>query len=110
MSRIYPTNPNKESYWTKYGGFHMVTGNGLKQSYDLGVYVKNYYKNFLASAYEKSRLYARSTDLDRTLVSASAFLSGLYQPNEELQWNPTVFPNWLPIPVHTVSLSSDPVI
>ena len=87
----------------------MVTGNGLKQCYDLGIYIKNYYKNFLAPAYEKSRLFARSTDLDRTMVSALAFLSGLYQPNDELQWNPSVLPNWLPIPVHTVNLSSDPV-
>jgi hypothetical protein len=87
----------------------MIIPAGLKQCYDLGIYVKNYYQNFLYQKYDKSKLYARSTDLDRTLQSALAFLSGLYQPDQDFQWNPNVLPNWLPIPVHTLPLSSDPV-
>ena len=108
-SIIYPNNPTKQSYWSKYGGLNSIIPTGLKQCYDLGVYVKSYYANFLSSTYDKSKLYAQSTDIDRTLQSAMAFLSGLYQPNADFQWNPYVLSNWLPIPVHTLPLISDPV-
>jgi lysosomal acid phosphatase len=90
----------------------MVTPNGLKQSYDLGVYIKNYYKSFLDPVYSSYNLYARSTDWDRTLLSAETFLAGVYQPMNGTQWpwNQAMFPNWLPIPVHSRAIDTDPVL
>ena len=41
-------------------------------------FIKNRYYSFLSKEYNRNELYARSTDFDRTLISAQAFLSGLY--------------------------------
>lgn len=79
--------------------------------YELGLYIKEYYKekNILPISYDRNKLYASSTDTDRTLISAYTFLAGLYQPNSNQAWNANLY-NWLPIPVHTTPLKMDPVI
>ena len=46
------------------------------------------------------QIYVRSTDWDRTLMSAQANLAAIYPPNGTQDWNPPL--NWQPIPVHTV--------
>ncbi|KAM4016628.1 testicular acid phosphatase homolog isoform 3-T3 [Anomaloglossus baeobatrachus] len=50
-------------------------------------------------------IYVRSTDYDRTLMSAEANLAGLYPPNGTQQWHLDI--QWQPIPVHTVPVSQD---
>ena len=80
----------------------------MKQLYDLGLNLKTYYKSFLPESFDYKKIYTRSTDFDRPLVSASAFLAGLYQPSKDQQWNPALA-NWLPTPVHTAPLKNDPL-
>ncbi|NXA44502.1 PPAL phosphatase, partial [Nothocercus julius] len=46
------------------------------------------------------QIFIRSTDFDRTLMSAEANLAGLYPPDSQEQFNPNI--SWQPIPVHTV--------
>lgn len=41
----------------------------------------------------------RSTDVDRTLMSALSNLAGIYEPVESDIWDPAI--HWQPIPVHT---------
>lgn len=53
------------------------------------------------------QIYVRSTDLDRTLMTAQAVLAGLYPPSGEQEWNPDI--KWQPIPVHTIDPSKDVV-
>ncbi|KAK7808099.1 hypothetical protein U0070_009413 [Myodes glareolus] len=52
-----------------------------------------------------TKVYIRSTDIDRTLMSAMTNLAALFPPEGISIWNPSL--PWQPIPVHTVSLSED---
>ncbi|MEJ1285732.1 acid phosphatase prostate [Cricetulus griseus] len=54
-----------------------------------------------------TQVYIRSTDVDRTLMSAMTNLAALFPPEGISIWNPSL--PWQPIPVHTVSLSEDRV-
>ncbi|NXE45201.1 PPAL phosphatase, partial [Casuarius casuarius] len=51
------------------------------------------------------QIFIRSTDCDRTLMSAEANLAGLYPPDRQEMFNPNV--SWQPIPVHTVPESGE---
>ena len=53
------------------------------------------------------QIYIRSTDVDRTLMSASSNLAGLYPPDKWEEWNPQL--EWQPLPVHTVPVPADHV-
>lgn len=83
---------------------------GLKQVQDYGVFFRTHYNSFLNPTFNTSRVYAKSTDFDRTLQSSAAFLSGVYQPNKDQEW--TDIPgqkSWIPIPIHTNNLATDQV-
>lgn len=53
------------------------------------------------------QVYVRSTDFDRTLMSAEANLAGLFPPEGMQRFNPNI--SWQPIPVHTVPVAEDRV-
>jgi len=53
------------------------------------------------------QIFTRSTDYDRTLMSAEANLAGLYPPEGHQIFNPNI--SWQPIPVHTVPESEERV-
>lgn len=53
------------------------------------------------------QIFIRSTDYDRTLMSAEANLAGLYPPEKQQMFNPNI--SWQPIPVHTVPESGEMV-
>lgn len=53
------------------------------------------------------QISVRSTDYDRTLMSAQANLAGLYPPNGSQVFRPGL--DWQPIPVHTVPQAEERV-
>ncbi|KAM7064095.1 prostatic acid phosphatase isoform 1-T1 [Molossus nigricans] len=99
----FPNDPIKESSWPQ--GFGQLTQLGMEQHYELGQYIRKRYGKFLNESYKHPQIYVRSTDIDRTLMSAMTNLAALFPPEGTSIWNPNL--PWQPIPVHTVPLSED---
>ncbi|XP_076580013.1 lysosomal acid phosphatase [Chaetodon auriga] len=101
--RAYPTDPYQESAWPQ--GFGQLSQEGMRQHYELGHFLRDRYKGFLKESYDRHEISVRSTDVDRTLMSAEANLAGLYPPAGRQVFTPDL--KWQPIPVHTVPQSEE---
>lgn len=83
----------------------------MKQHYSLGTVLKGLYvtnQPFLAENYTRVQVSVRSTDVDRTLMSAETQLSALFPPEGDQKFNAEL--PWQPIPVHTVPKDQDPLL
>ncbi|XP_066482437.1 lysosomal acid phosphatase isoform X1 [Tiliqua scincoides] len=96
--RAYPRDPYRESAWPQ--GFGQLSQEGMRQHWDLGQALRRRYDGFLNASYDRQEVFIRSTDFDRTLMSAEANLAGLYPPIGRQVFYPNL--TWQPIPVHTV--------
>uniref|UniRef100_A0A8D2LV88 acid phosphatase n=1 Tax=Varanus komodoensis TaxID=61221 RepID=A0A8D2LV88_VARKO len=99
----FPTNPVSEDVWPQ--GYGQLTKIGMQQQFRLGQSIKLRYSNFLSSEYKRKEIYVRSTDYDRTIMSAQVNLAGMYPPTGSQSWNSAIY--WQPIPVHTVPRSQE---
>lgn len=103
----YPTDPWKDpSHWST--GWGQLTNAGKMRHLQLGKWLRNRYSSILSKTYTNSEIYVRSTDVDRTLMSAESNLAGLYPPTGKDVWDPAI--QWQPIPVHTVPETMDEVL
>nr|XP_004657281.2 lysosomal acid phosphatase [Jaculus jaculus] len=101
--KTYPKDPYQEEHWPQ--GFGQLTKEGMLQHWELGQALRQRYEGFLNTSYHRQEIYVRSTDFDRTLMSAEANLAGLFPPSEMQHFNPNI--SWQPIPVHTVPVFED---
>ncbi|XP_040208969.1 prostatic acid phosphatase-like isoform X2 [Rana temporaria] len=101
--KTYPNDEYKEDSWPD--GFGQLTQLGMEQHFELGQYLRKRYAGFLNETYNRHEVFVRSTDMDRTLMSAQANLAGLFPPTGRQVWNASIA--WQPIPVHTIPLSQD---
>jgi len=100
----YPNDPYKDpSKWPL--GFGQLSSVGKMQQFELGKFLRNRYNGYLSANYSEKEIVVRSTDVDRTLMSALSNLAGLYPPSGYLKWKPDLL--WQPIPVHTVPQKED---
>jgi acid phosphatase len=105
---IIPTDPHP---WAE--GFGELTAAGITQEYMLGkkwraLYVDKWH--LLPAHYDAGTIYVRSTDVNRTLMSAQVALLGLYPPGTgpTLPDGKSAAPYGIqPIPIHTVALETD---
>ncbi|VDN93238.1 unnamed protein product [Brugia pahangi] len=96
-------NDNKESWEI---GLGELTVDGIWQAYHLGKLLRQRYDGFLSKTFKTSEIYVRSTDINRTLMTANAVLQGLYPQTYHSDNLSSV---WHPIPVHTVQAENDKV-
>ncbi|KAL3111460.1 hypothetical protein niasHT_017687 [Heterodera trifolii] len=86
-----------------------LTKKGMGQMYRLGQWIRHRYDGgFLSPEYNVNEFYVRSSDFNRTLMSAQALLAGLYPPTPNRTFEPGL--KWQPIPVHTEAREADRVI
>jgi len=103
----YPTDPYKDrKLWPV--DFGQLTSRGKMAHFRLGQWLRQRYNGFLGSDYNDKEILVRSTDVDRTLMSAQSNLAGLFPPKGYLKWNPHL--DWQPIPVHTMPLKYDSLL
>lgn len=92
-------------------GLGKLTGEGIQQEYSLGKSLRKKYiikDHLLPSKYDLSKIYVRSTDYDRTLMSAESLLYGLYPLGTgPEQGTPK---RYQPIPIHTVAINDDKLL
>jgi len=65
-------------YWGNNAG--QLTSSGTRMHYLLGVALKNQYPKLLEK-YDAEKIYARSTDMNRTIMSVYSHLYGIFQDN-----------------------------
>nr|XP_002737274.2 PREDICTED: lysosomal acid phosphatase-like [Saccoglossus kowalevskii] len=107
----YPTDPYTSSDWPQ--GLQQLSASGKLQHYLLGQWLQKRYATndkFLNSTYLRNEIYVRSTDIDRTLMSAECNLAGFYPPNGKQKWSSNNKLPWQPIPIHTVAEADDKVL
>uniref|UniRef100_A0A914DG09 Lysosomal acid phosphatase n=1 Tax=Acrobeloides nanus TaxID=290746 RepID=A0A914DG09_9BILA len=98
-SVLIPTDVNNtEETWEL--GLGELTKLGLQQEFRLGRFLRERYDGFLSKKYSPFEIYVRSSDYNRTLVSAQANMAGLFSPTDEEIFMPDI--KWRPIPVHTI--------
>ncbi|ERL95253.1 lysosomal acid phosphatase isoform X2 [Dendroctonus ponderosae] len=100
---VYFTNT---SLWPD--GYGQLNNMGKQRHYQLGKWFRERYDGFLPRKYNYHDIYVRSTDVDRTLMSAASNLAGLYPPEGDQIWNENLL--WQPIPIHTVPQSDDAIV
>jgi len=104
---FYPNDPHKDrSEWPVGPG--QLTAKGKRMHFHLGKWLRKRYSHLLGPDYSETEVWVRSTDIDRTLMSAQANLAGMFPPTEAMRWLDN-FP-WQPVPVHTLPLNQDSVL
>uniref|UniRef100_A0A7E4UR76 acid phosphatase n=1 Tax=Panagrellus redivivus TaxID=6233 RepID=A0A7E4UR76_PANRE len=106
----FKTDKYQEDFWPQ--GWGELSALGMAQHVDLGQTLRKRYIDelkFLKPEYDSHEIYVRSTDFNRTLISAMSNLIGMYPEGASIQ-APTIpeWPRsasgkfWVPIPVHTL--------
>ncbi|XP_078605762.1 prostatic acid phosphatase-like isoform X2 [Branchiostoma floridae x Branchiostoma japonicum] len=97
-TQTFPTDVHQESAWEQ--GFGFLSSIGIEQHHNLGEFFRKRYGKegfgVLSEEFRRDELFVRSTDTDRTLMSAEANLDRLY-PDQ-------------PVPIHTVRTGLDKLL
>lgn len=117
-TKTFKTDPFQEDAWQfGGGGWGQLSPAGMKQHLNLGKMLRNRYVtnyNFLPNKYNAKQIYVRSTDVNRTIISAMSNLLGQYGQNDNSSTPGLDYPDvdgwpagYVPIAVHTVDDDTD---
>lgn len=105
--------PRLSHHWEQ--GLGQLTLKGIEQHFELGKKLREkyvYQYQLLPETYLSNTVYVRSTDYDRTLMSAQSLLMGLY-PLVSMGGRGSSYvnlPAYHPIPIHTFPAKQDTLI
>jgi testicular acid phosphatase len=110
---LYPKDPAffvPTSSWSF--GLGQLSPHGMAQHFSVGQHVRHSYLDGVLSSYQYGKMYVRSTDVSRCLMSAQAQLLGILNGTGPLDdvVDPSVaaLPHrFQPVPIHTVSTKED---
>lgn len=83
----------------------MLIQAGKRRQYELGKYLRRRYKKLIGPQFSTENVYIRSSDTDRTLMSALANAAAWFPPSGSQIWKSSL--RWQPVPIHTVPLNED---
>uniref|UniRef100_A0A183BZ22 Lysosomal acid phosphatase n=1 Tax=Globodera pallida TaxID=36090 RepID=A0A183BZ22_GLOPA len=126
---IFPNDPNQEEVWSQgFGELTTVSASefgsdmtltlkrGMAQQVKLGHFLRKRYieqLGLLSSQYNSKEVYVISTDVNRTIQSATANMIGMYSAGARWGTDYPDVPEWpsafVPVPVHTYEFKKDPV-
>jgi lysosomal acid phosphatase len=108
----YDDLPSAPHTWSE--GLGQLTAAGMQQEYQLGLKLHQRYMvdhQLLASTYQADTIYIRSTDYDRTIMSAQSVMLGLYPlgsgPSAINSLLPALPSAFQPVPIHTIPAAQD---
>eukprot|EP00049_Salpingoeca_infusionum_P010401 m.177800 g.177800 ORF g.177800 m.177800 type:complete len:481 (+) comp14636_c0_seq1:76-1518(+) len=96
-------------------GLGQLTPTGMQMHFNLGRYFRNHYLDLFqtddgwSGDYHRDLFRVRSTDIDRTLMSAQSQLAGWFPTNTSI-FAQSASLNWRPVPVHTVAFANDSLL
>lgn len=82
-------------------GAGQLTPLGVEIHQELGNFLRDRYSGLMSPQYRREELYIRSTDRDRTLLSAVSNLGSFYNVSSS---------GFVPFPVHTVPIGDDKIL
>lgn len=92
-------------------GLEGLTNIGKRRAYQIGKFLRQRYGSqglgLLSDLYLQDEIALRSTDKERTKMTALVAMSALYPPVAEQQWDEGLGKIWQPVPYTTVPLSED---
>jgi hypothetical protein len=75
----------------KWKGTGELTPIGMRMHYLLGISTRKKYNNFLSNEYNPDEIFALSTNINRTLISAYSNLQGIYNRQKNINLNEKQF-------------------
>jgi hypothetical protein len=78
-TKTYPNEPLPVTVWDSQGGLSVLTNAGIKQMTEYGKFFNKYYKDSIK--FRADQTNARTTDVNRTIMSARVFLKAIFGDN-----------------------------
>lgn len=94
----YTNDPHINHSWP--GGWDQLSNRGKKKMYELGVKLREKYKNYLPIYYFPKDVMIQSSYADRCQMSGQLLAAGMFPPEGFNVWNKNLL--WQPIPIHDI--------
>ncbi|CAG5056632.1 unnamed protein product [Parnassius apollo] len=103
----YPSNDKNDALFFPFGK-KALTNKGKQRGFKVGLYLRKRYNKFISRLYLPDEINVRTTDYDRTKMTALTAMAALYPPLPPQRWNPAL--NWQPVPYDTLQYHSDDLL